>query len=244
LSGRKDSTNSVDRAPVVAIDGPSGSGKGTIGELLAGRLGWNYLDSGALYRAVGVAARRAGVSLADGAALAQLAGSVDIRFVPKPNSTATVQLDGAEIGDELRTETAGESASRVAAVPAVRLALLQKQHELRRPPGLVADGRDMGTTVFPDALLKVFLTATPEVRAERRYKQLKQKGSDVNLPRLLQDIRERDARDAARAVSPLQPAADAHLLDTSDLRISEVVDRIESLLRQQEGASGGHRDDT
>jgi len=237
LSGRKDSTNSVDRAPVVAIDGPSGSGKGTIGELLAGRLGWNYLDSGALYRAVGVAARRAGVSLADGAALAQLAGSVDIRFVPKPNSTATVQLDGAEIGDELRTETAGESASRVAAVPAVRLALLQKQHELRRPPGLVADGRDMGTTVFPDALLKVFLTATPEVRAERRYKQLKQKGSDVNLPRLLQDIRERDARDAARAVSPLQPAADAHLLDTSDLRISEVVDRIESLLRQR-GVAG------
>ncbi|OGI65754.1 MAG: cytidylate kinase [Candidatus Muproteobacteria bacterium RBG_16_60_9] len=237
MSGRKDSTNSVDRAPVVAIDGPSGSGKGTIGELLAGRLGWNYLDSGALYRAVGVAARRAGVSLADGAALAQLAGSVDIRFVPKPNSTATVQLDGAEIGDELRTETAGESASRVAAVPAVRLALLQKQHELRRPPGLVADGRDMGTTVFPDALLKVFLTATPEVRAERRYKQLKQKGSDVNLPRLLQDIRERDARDAARAVSPLQPAADAHLLDTSDLRISEVVDRIESLLRQR-GVAG------
>jgi cytidylate kinase len=149
-----------------------------------------------------------------------------------------VVLDGTEISDELRTETAGESASRVAAVPAVRRALLRKQHELRRPPGLVADGRDMGTTVFRDALLKVFLTAAPEIRAERRHKQLKQRGSDVNLSRLLQDIRSRDARDAARAVSPLKPAADAHLLDTSDLRISEVVDRIESLLRQRAGAGG------
>jgi CMP/dCMP kinase len=229
--------------PVVAIDGPSGSGKGAVGELLARRLGWNYLDSGALYRAVGVAAERRRVDLGDADALARLARTADIRFVARPNVPAHVRLEGVDIGDALRTEAAGEAASRVAAIPAVRKALLQKQHELRQPPGLVADGRDMGTMVFPDALLKVFLTATPEVRAERRYKQLKQKGSDVNLPRLLQDIRSRDARDAARAVSPLRPAADAHLLDTSDLSISEVVDRIESLLRQRR-ASGGRRDDT
>lgn len=241
MSRQSDSTESV---PVVAIDGPSGSGKGTVGETLAARLGWHYLDSGALYRAVGVAARRAPVDLADESGLARLAGSVDIRFVPGPGAAVAVMLEEEDISDELRTEAAGDAASRVAAVAGVRRALLRKQHELRRPPGLVADGRDMGTTVFPDALLKVFLTASPEVRAERRHKQLKQKGSNVNLSRLLQDIRERDARDAARAVSPLKPAADAHLLDTSDLRISEVVDRIESLLRQQEGASGGHRDDT
>lgn len=243
MSRQSDSTAPADEVPVVAIDGPSGSGKGVVGERLAARLGWNYLDSGALYRAVGVAARRATVDLADETALAHLAGSVDIRFVPKPSAPSAVVLDGEEINDELRTEAAGDSASRVAAVPGVRQALLRKQHELRRPPGLVADGRDMGTTVFPDALLKVFLTASPEVRAERRYKQLKQKGSDVNLSRLLQDIRERDARDAARVVSPLKPAADALLLDTSDFRISEVVDRIESLLRQRR-ASGGRRDDT
>ena len=228
---------SAERVPVIAIDGPSGSGKGTVSELLAARLGWNYLDSGALYRAVGVAAQRAGTDFSDAAALALLARKLDIRFVPRSNAPVAVLLDGTDVGDILRTEAAGESASRVAAVPAVRQALLHKQHALRRPPGLVADGRDMGTTVFPDALLKVFLTASPEVRAERRYKQLKQKGSDVNLPRLLQDIRERDARDAARAVSPLRPAADAHLLDASDLRISEVVDRIESLLRQRGVAS-------
>ena len=227
----------------MAIDGPSGSGKGTVGETLAARLDWHYLDSGALYRAVGVAARRASVDLADESGLARLVGRLDVQFISRPGAPVSVMLGEEDISDELRTEEAGDAASRVAAVPGVRRALLRKQHELRRPPGLVADGRDMGTTVFPDAILKVFLTASPEVRAGRRYKQLKQKGSNVNLSRLLQDIRERDARDAARAVSPLKPAADAHLLDTSDLRISEVVDRIESLLRQR-WASGGRRDDT
>ncbi|HEX7044399.1 MAG TPA: (d)CMP kinase [Burkholderiales bacterium] len=219
------------QAPVIAVDGPSGSGKGTVSQLLAARLGWHYLDSGALYRAVGLAAERAGVDFADAAALAAVARELRLRFLPRPDGPPAVILDGEDITDALRSEAAGDAASRVAAVPAVRRALLRKQHEFRRPPGLVADGRDMGTTVFPDAILKVFLTATPEVRAERRYKQLKEKGFDVNLPRLLEEIRSRDARDAARAVSPLKPAADAHLLDTSDLSISQVVDRIESLFR-------------
>jgi cytidylate kinase len=224
---------STQDVPVVAIDGPSGSGKGTVSQLLADRLGWNYLDSGSLYRAVGVAAQRSGVELDDTEALARFVNRIDIRFLPQPSAPAAILVKGEDVGEALRTESASDLASRVAAVPAVRQALLQKQHEMRRPPGLVADGRDMGTTVFPDAVLKVFLTATPEVRAERRYNQLKQKGSNVNLPRLLNDIRDRDARDAARAASPLRPAADAHLLDTSDLRIPEVVDRIESLLRQR-----------
>ncbi len=223
--------------PVIAIDGPSGSGKGTVSQLLSARLGWHYLDSGALYRAVGVAARRAGIDLADAQALGRLAAELDIAFVPRPGAEPAVLLAGEDVSDTLRSEAAGEAASRVAAVAAVRQALLQKQRGLRRPPGLVADGRDMGTTVFPDAILKVFLTASPEVRAERRYKQLKEKGLDVTLPQLLDEIRSRDARDAARAVSPLKPAADAHFLDTSDLSISEVVDRIESLFRQR-GAAG------
>jgi CMP/dCMP kinase len=227
--------------PVIAIDGPSGSGKGVVSQQLAARLGWHYLDSGALYRAVGIAAHKAGVDFGDTDSLVQVARVLDIQFGAKSDAPVLVRLKGEDISDVLRTEASGDAASRVAAVPAVREALLRKQHELRQPPGLVADGRDMGTTVFPDAILKVFLTAAPEVRAERRYKQLKGKGFDVNLPRLLGEIRERDARDAARAVSPLKPAADAQLLDTSDLGISEVVDRINSLLRQR-GVVGGRVD--
>jgi cytidylate kinase len=219
--------------PVIAVDGPSGSGKGTIGQILATQLGWHFLDSGALYRLVGLAARRAAVDLADAHALAQVALELDIDFLPHLDGPPGVLLKGEDVGDILRTEDSGAAASQVAAVPAVRKALLQKQHALRRPPGLVADGRDMGTTVFPDALVKVFLTASPEVRAKRRYKQLKGKGFDVNLPRLLDEIRERDARDAAREASPLKPAADAHILDTSDLSIFEVVDRIQEFLRRQ-----------
>ena len=224
--------------PVIAIDGPSGSGKGTISQLLAARLGWNYLDSGALYRLVGLAAEGRGVDLGDAERVARVAAGLEAQFVPQPEGAPAVLLGGREVSDSLRTERAGDSASRVAAIPGVRQALLHKQHEFRRPPGLVADGRDMGTTVFPDAILKVFLTASPQVRAERRYKQLKEKGFDVNLSRLLEEIRERDARDAARATSPLKPAADAQLVDTSDLSITEVVDRIESLFRQRWAARG------
>lgn len=230
------------KIPVVAVDGPSGSGKGTVGQLLANRLGWHFLDSGALYRVVGLAARQAGIDLDDRERLAEVARELDVTFRARADGSAAVWLAGRDVSDVLRTEESGAAASRVAAVPAVRQALLDKQRELRRPPGLVADGRDMGTTVFPDAIVKVFLTASPEVRAERRYKQLKVKGFDVNLPRLLDEIRERDASDAARAASPLKPAADAQLLDTSDLSISEVVDRIESLLRQRwsEGGPTNH----
>lgn len=224
--------------PVVAIDGPSGSGKGTVGQLLATRLGWHFLDSGALYRALALTAKDAEIDLKDAAKLAELAERMKIRFVLRPHEPAQVLLDGRDIGDRLRTEAAGEGASKVAGLPPVRRALLQKQHALRMPPGLVADGRDMGTTVFPDAALKVFLTASPEVRAERRYKQLKDKGFDVNLAQLLDEIRERDARDARRAASPLKPAADAYILDTSHLGISEVVDRIEGWLHDRPAKHG------
>ncbi len=223
------------KPPVVAIDGPSGSGKGTAGLLLASRLGWHFLDSGALYRIVGLVARRSGVDLADAGALARIAGALDVEFRPKSDSTVMILVGEEDVSDALRAEESADAASRVAAVSAVRQALLRKQHAFRRPPGLVADGRDMGTTVFPDAIVKVFLTADADVRARRRHKQLKEKGSDVNLPRLLDEIHSRDARDSARAVSPLKPAADAHLLDTSDLSISEVVDRIESLLHRRTG---------
>jgi len=225
----------ADRVPVLALDGPSGSGKGTVGQLLARRLGWHFLDSGALYRALGVAAARAGVDLGDKPALAKLALAMNIRFVPRAaGDTVGVLLNGEEIGEALRTEEGGRRASIVAAIPEVRRALLQKQHAFRQPPGLVADGRDMGTSVFPEAILKIYLTASPEVRAERRYKQLKEKGFDVNLRRLLDEIRERDARDAEREASPLKPAQDACIVDTSQLDISGVVERIYGLLQERQ----------
>jgi cytidylate kinase len=220
-------------APVVTIDGPSGSGKGTVSQVIADRLGWHFLDSGALYRLIGLAAYRAGASLSDAPALCIIARNMKISFVARPGDVPAVLLDGVEVGEELRSEVSGERASLVAIIPDVRAALLQKQRDFRQFPGLVADGRDMGTTVFPDALLKVFLTASPEVRAERRYKQLKEKGFDANLSRLLGEIRERDQRDAARTVSPLKPAADAIVLDSSDLAIVEVVERILELLAER-----------
>lgn len=220
-------------APVLTVDGPSGSGKGTVSQLLAERRGWHYLDSGALYRVLGLAASEAGIALDDRTGLAQLALSLGVDFRANPGGVAEVFLNGVAVGDRLRTEEAGERASRVAALPEVRSALLARQRAFRAPPGLVADGRDMGTTVFPDAGLKIFLTASPEVRAERRYKQLKQKGFDVNLARLLGEIRDRDARDSARTASPLIPADDAVIVDTSTMTIDEVVERIDALLDQR-----------
>lgn len=204
--------------PVIAVDGPSASGKGTVAMLVAAELGFNYLDSGALYRVLALAAQKHGVALDDETGLAELAGSMDVRF-----EGADIWLDGERVGDEVRGEQCAAGASRVAALPAVRSALLDKQHAFRRAPGLVTDGRDMGSVVFPDAVLKVFLTASPEVRAERRYKQLMEKGMGANIAALLQEIRARDERDSQRSVAPLQQATDAGLLDTTDLNINQAV---------------------
>jgi len=222
--------------PVLTVDGPSGSGKGTVGVRIAQQLGWHFLDSGALYRLVGLAATRAGTSFADEAGVAQLARNMDVSFRIAGSGEVRALLAGADVGDEIRTEDAGSWASQVATSPGVRAALLERQREFRRSPGLVADGRDMGTTVFPEATLKIYLTASPEIRAQRRYKQLMDKGFDVNLPRLLDEIRSRDARDAGREASPLKPAADAVVIDTSELSIDEVVTRIRSLLQQHRSA--------
>jgi cytidylate kinase len=226
-------TNNI---PVLTIDGPSGSGKGTVSQMLATRLGWHFLDSGALYRLLGLAAAKSGIDINDAPALCRLAAGMEITFVPQPGAAPRVLLHGQEVGDELRTEESGERASKVAAIPEVRAALLQKQRDFRQPPGLVADGRDMGTMVFPDAFLKIFLVASPEVRAERRYKQLKEKGFDVNLAQLLGEICDRDRRDAARSASPLKPAPDACVLDSSPLSIDEVVEHIHRLFEARRSA--------
>lgn len=217
--------------PVLTIDGPSGSGKGTIARAVAERLGWHLLDSGALYRAVGYAATRAGLDLNDAAALTRCAQTVEIVFRdPRDGGETRVLVNGHDATDALRTETAGSAASAIAAVPAVRKALVARQLAFRQSPGLVADGRDMGTVIFPDAGHKVFLTASAEERAQRRYKQLKEKGLDVTLSSLLHEIEARDARDATRAVSPLKPATDAVLVDTTGMPIPEVVSKVLSLL--------------
>jgi cytidylate kinase len=216
--------------PVLTIDGPSGSGKGTISRAVAERLGWHFLDSGALYRAVGLAASWAEVDLADAPALARVALAVDIRFIDRRGDDPLVLVDGVESSAELRTETCGATASAIAALPEVRAALVDKQRSFRRPPGLVADGRDMGTVIFPDACCKVFLTASATERAERRYKQLKEKGLEVNMPALLRDILARDARDAQRAVAPTRPADDAVLVDTTGTAIEAVVSKVLELV--------------
>ena len=204
--------------PVIAIDGPSASGKGTVAQRVATALGMHYLDSGALYRLLGLAAQKHGIALTGEARLAALAGQIDIRFEGED-----IWLDGVPVGDELRTEEAGAAASKIAALPGVRAALLDKQQAFRRAPGLVADGRDMASVVFPDAELKVFLTASAEVRADRRYKQLKQKGMDANIAALLQDIEARDSRDTQRSVAPLQQATGAVRLDTTAMNIEQAV---------------------
>ncbi len=208
--------------PVITVDGPSGVGKGTLSQRLARHLGWHFLDSGALYRVLGLAARRQGVDLSDEPALEALALGLDVRFVPSEQGESIIFMNNHDVTQDIRTEQAGGDASRVAALPAVRAALLQRQRDFRRPPGLVADGRDMGTTIFPDAPLKFFITASAEVRAERRYKQLKEKGLGASLTTLLAEIAERDERDRTRSVSPLKPAEDAIIIDTSHLGIEDV----------------------
>jgi cytidylate kinase len=212
--------------PVIAIDGPSGSGKGTIARLVAAALGWHLLDSGALYRLLALAAARRGIGLDDTARLAELAANLDVRFGVDAEGEQLVWLDGEPVGDELRTEEAGRGASTVAALQPVRDALLALQRGFRKRPGLVADGRDMGTQVFPEAELKVYLTASAEERARRRHKQLKDKGIDVSLAALSRDIEDRDQRDSERSVAPLRPAEDARILDSSDQSIDAVTETV------------------
>jgi cytidylate kinase len=215
--------------PVLAIDGPSGAGKGTVSRLAASRLGWNYLDSGALYRAVGVAASWADLDLSDPAALVRCTFDTAIEF-REERAGLRVLVNGSDATDELRLETTGTLASAIAAIPEVRSALKERQRAFRREPGLVADGRDMGTVIFPDATAKVFLTASAEERARRRHNQLKEKGVSVTFDGLLREILSRDARDAQRTVAPLKPAEDAVLSDTTGLSIDEVVDRVLALV--------------
>jgi cytidylate kinase len=214
--------------PVLTIDGPSGSGKGTISRLVAARLGWQLLDSGALYRLVALAGQQAGLAADDVEGHVRLARGMQVRFGATPQGAEQVLLGAppADVTRALRSEEAGQGASRVAAWPAVRDALFERQRAFARPPGLVADGRDMGTVVFPDARVKIFLTASPEERALRRYKQLKDKGSGASLAALSLEIAERDRRDSTRAVAPLKPAADAVLVDSTGMSIEAVVDRV------------------
>ena len=212
----------ADNAPVViAIDGPSASGKGTVAKRVAQRLGFHYLDSGALYRLVGLAAERAGIQTADEPQLARLAEALDVRF-----EGDEVYLNQELVTDAIRSEQAGVAASKVATLGAVRHALFKRQRAFREPPGLVADGRDMGSVVFTDAVLKIYLTTEPEERARRRYKQLIAIGMSANMAALLQDIQTRDERDSGRAVAPLQKSSDAHLLETTNLSVDEAVEQV------------------
>ena len=211
----------MDSIPVIAIDGPSASGKGTVAERVATVLGFHFLDSGALYRLTALSAIRQGMALDDEIHVAELAAALPATF-----HDGAIWLAGENVSDAIRAEAIGEGASKVAALPAVRMALLERQRNYRQAPGLVADGRDMGTVIFPDAATKVFLTASAEARAERRYKQLIEKGNSASLPALVADMQARDARDTARAVAPLKPAPDALLLDTTHMGIESAVQAV------------------
>jgi cytidylate kinase len=221
-------------APVVTIDGPSGSGKGTVSRVLAQRCGWHLLDSGALYRLVALAGEIAGVAADDIAGHVRLALSMRVEFTSRADGGERVLLDGREVTGPLRSEATGAGASRVAAWPPVRQALLERQHAAALPPGLIADGRDMGTVVFPGSPLKIFLTASAAERAQRRYKQLKDKDSSVTLAALSLDIAERDRRDMTRPTAPLVPAADAIVLDSTARSVAEVTDEIYALGRSRQ----------
>lgn len=211
---------------MITVDGPSGAGKGTISHMLAQRLGWHLLDSGALYRVTGQACVIEGVSWDDHSAVTEVARHLDVAFSLAENGEIMVAYKGVDVSADIRTEEGGRGASTVAAIPAVREALLWRQREFMQPPGLVADGRDMGTVVFRDAPLKLFLTASVSERGQRRYKQLIEKGENVSLPRLLEDIKERDARDRGRQISPLVPAEDAIVIDSSATPIFDVFERV------------------
>lgn len=227
---RRAQTKSI---PVMTIDGPSGAGKGTVSRVVATQLGWHFLDSGALYRLVALAAMHHAVSLHDEVSLKTLAAHLDVQFIAADGAIeGRMILEGEDVTDAIRTEECGKAASVVAALPSVRRALLERQRAFRESPGLVADGRDMGTVVFPDAALKVFLTASREERAQRRYKQLNAKGVSVNLQHILGELAERDARDSGRSVSPLRPAADAITIDTTALSINDVVVEVMNVWRK------------
>ncbi|OOZ39731.1 cytidylate kinase [Solemya pervernicosa gill symbiont] len=218
---------------VITIDGPSGSGKGTISQLVAERLGYHFLDSGALYRLLALAADRHAISFDNEAALVTLAEHLDVQFKQDASGIAQIILESEEVTDAIRNEEVAGGASKVAALPAVRSALLARQRAFAERPGLVADGRDMGTVVFPAAPVKVFLTASAEERAQRRYNQLKEKGNDVSLASLLNEITTRDERDSSRSVAPLKPADDAVVIDTTGIGIDEVTDRVLSLVNER-----------
>ncbi|QBQ54861.1 (d)CMP kinase [Nitrosococcus wardiae] len=213
--------------PVITIDGPSGSGKGTLAQQLAQHLGWHYLDSGAIYRVLALAASKHGITPNDPKRLKTLAQHLDVRFVSAPEgASARVFLEGLDVSDAIRSEDCGNAASKIAALPEVREALLRRQRAFRKAPGLVTDGRDMGTVVFPEATLKIFLTASPQERARRRYNQLKEKGVDANLNCLEKEIAERDVRDCERNAAPLKPADDAIMLDSTKLAIRDVFQQV------------------
>ena len=226
-------TADTDMAPVITSDGPRGSGKGTLTGMLAARLGWNLLDSGALYRVLAFAAGNHGVDLADEQTLTSLAAHLDVQFLAEEGQEQRIILEGEDVTRGIRTETAGAGASRVASLPAVRQALLARQQAFREAPGLVADGRDMGTVVFPDAQLKIFLTASPEIRAERRYRQLLEKGETASLAGLLDEINARDERDMNRSIAPLRPAEGAILIDSSHMSIEKVLETVQAEARKR-----------